>query len=367
MIRHDALPDIDLRHMLRMTDSTGMLQHARYGVPDPDHGYCVDDNCRALIAAVLYSRLFGYDEQAAPVARYLAFLAHAFNKENGRFRNFMQYDRAWLEDAGSEDSHGRCLWALGFAAGMAHGVCFAGLARELFSSAVGAVSEFRYYRPWCFTLLGIHHFRSAGGEQRPLYADVEAELLDRLLARFDEHASDDWPWCDDILTYDNARIPQALLLAGRDLGRDDAVERGLRALEWLLDAQTAPDGHLSIIGNEGWYPKGGEPAAFDQQPLEACALVDACLCARRVTGDERWDDHALTCFEWFSGRNDLGAVMYDSVTGGGRDGLASWGVNQNQGAESTLAWVLGALLLRAHATKPFEATWTDDETTTGEA
>jgi len=353
-----ALPPLDLRHLLRITDDTGILQHATWAVPDHHHGYCVDDNCRALIAALHHARLRGADPELLPLDRYLAFIAYALNEPLGRFRNFMSYDRRWLEDAGSDDSHGRTLWALGLAAQLAPGEVQRGLARRLFLAALPAARRLPHARSIAFTLLGLDAFLQAElDDDEPARADViEArdQLGDRLMAMFQTGADEDWPWFEDLVTYDNAKPPHALLLTAVARGDHDMRRLALRILRWLIDVQRDPEGgHLSIIGNAGWLTRQGDRARFDQQPLEAHALVEACLAAARVVEDDderaAWVEHAWWAASWFFGQNDVGESLYNPETGGCRDGLTPRGVNRNEGAESTLAMVLSVLALHDHA------------------
>ena len=343
-----ALPEIDLRQLLALTDDTGMFQHARWATPDPHHGYCIDDNARALIAAVLHAQVRGPTAEPSPVPiqRYLAFLVYAFDEQACRFRNFMGYDRRWLESVGSQDSQGRTLWALGEAVRLAPDDNTAGLARNLLHRALPAAASFEYLRSRAFALLGIEAYLTT--EHDANAAALRDQLAEHLLAVWRENASGDWPWFEDVATYDNAKLPHALLVAGASMDRPDMTDAALTSLRWLLDAQTADAGHLSIIGNEGWYPRGGKRAQFDQQPLEAHALVHACLAAAEHTGDNAWVDHAWRCFQWFHGGNDLGVTLYDEQTGGCQDGLRRGGANANQGAESSLAYLLSVLELHRY-------------------
>ncbi len=353
----DPLPTLNLTHLLVLTDDTGILQHATYATPDLHHGYCTDDNARALIAAVnvlsLPREVWAQGDTVASdpdrlliaTQRYLAFLHYAFNDAAHRFRNFMQYDRSWLEEVGSEDSHARTIWGLGKAIRLAPSRDIRTLAERLMDRALPAVNEFHHLRPWAYALLGFDAYARARGTH-PLAEAARAELAERLFAILQEHATDEWPWWEDWLTWGNAKLPHALLVGGHALHRDDMIHAALRALRWILDVQTGDHGQLSIIGNAGWYLRGNpERARFDQQPIEAKALVQACLTAAAVTRDPVWARQAERCFAWFTGGNDLGLPVYNAKTGGGQDGLTVHGVNANQGAESTLAYTLSVLAL----------------------
>ncbi len=343
-----GLPAIDLRQLLALTDDTGMFQHARWATPDPHHGYCIDDNARALIAAVLHASVHSAGEEASavPLQRYLSFLVYAFDEATGRFRNFMGYDRRWLEPVGSQDSQGRTIWALGQAVQLAPEENTRGLALNLLHRALPAVESFAFLRSRAFALLGIDAYLSSEPDANA--AALRDRLAEGLLAAWRGNADAAWPWFEDVATYDNAKLSHALLVAGASMERAEMIDAALTSLRWLLEVQTAEAGHLSIIGNDGWYPRGGERAQFDQQPLEAHALVHACLAAAELTGESAWADQAWRCFAWFRGANDLGVPLYDEQTGGCQDGLSATGPNANQGAESTLAYLLSVLELHRH-------------------
>ena len=343
----EGLPEADLRHVQVLTDGTGILQHASYGAPNHDHGYCSDDNARALIAGALHSRLYGYDEQIMPIQEYLGFLNYAFNDRTGRFRNFMSYDRQWLEDIGSEDSHGRTIWALGVTVAMAPNEAVSGLAQDLLVRALPPIGAFPYIRSKAFSLIGLDAYLSVEPDDVQA-GQVRADLAEQLYAAYVQNAHPDWPWWEDVVTYANAKLPHALLLCGQALGRQDWVEAALLALRWLIGVQMAEDGHLTIIGNRGWLVRGGGRARLAQQPLEAHAIVLAALTATRITGDRAWVDVALRALEWFLGRNDRGLPLYNADTGGCHDGLEDDQVNANQGAESTLAYLSSVLELHAY-------------------
>lgn len=334
------LPRPRFDHVLRMTDSTGMLQHAWFSVPNYAHGYCTDDNARALLLTLLWKDLGDTTATVDQLATTcLAFLCYALDPVTKRFRNFMGYDRRWLEAVGSEDSHGRALWALGTCAAHARDRGRRLLARQLFVEALPPAADLAHPRTWAFTLLGIHAYltRHPGDERA---AALRVTLAERLMARFAEHARDDWLWLGDDATYDNARLPHALIQAGRALNRPAMFETGLLALRWLIQKQTSAEDVFQPIGSDGFCHRNGTRALFDQQPIEVQATVSACLEAYRATDDAGWFDRAQRVFEWFTGRNDLGLPLYDAKTGGCRDALHADRVNENQGAESTLAFHL---------------------------
>ncbi len=358
----EELPEIDLRHLRMLTDDTGAIQHATYTAPNRDTGYTTDDNARALIVACRVFNLRRDESILGLMHVYLGFLLHAFNEERRRFRNFMAYDRRWLEDQGSEDSHGRAIWAVGQGVGYVKNESIVSLCARLFAESLPTTETFVSPRALSYTLLGIHDYlRKFGGDAT--VRRVRETLARRLQDQFDGYATDEWPWLEDAITYSNGVLPHALLMSGQWIPDSHMVETGLKSLRWLLDVQTGGSGHLSIVGNDGWYPRDGEKAKFDQQPVEAMVLAHACLEAYNMTQEKEWIDEARRCFHWFLGQNDLGLALYDFETGGCRDGLHPNGVNENQGAESTLAWLLALTALHgARMEKPAE----EDEKPSGE-
>jgi len=341
------LPALKPHHLHRLTDDVGIMQHAVFTVPNYDEGYTTDDNARALIAAVLLVEAgdAAVDEAHDLASRYLAFLWHAFDGPSGRFRNFLSFDRRWLEQAGSEDSHARALWAIGVVVGRSIHAGLRGPASRLFDQALQAVLDFTSPRAWAFALFGIQEYlRRFSGDRAARQA--REVLAGRLLDAYRRTASPDWPWFEEIVAYCNASLPHALLECGRWMGRSDMIEAGLTSLEWLASVQRSRKGHFVPIGSNGFYRRGGERARFDQQPVEAQAMVSACLAASGVTGEARWQEEARRAFEWFLGRNDLGLSLYDPSSGGCRDGLHPDCANENQGAESTLAFLLALLEMR---------------------
>lgn len=341
-----VLPEIRLDHLRTLTDDTGFFQHALYSIPNRSHGYCTDDNARALVAAVMNWRLFK-DEQIRPLFRiYLSFLLDAYNRENGRMRNFLSYQRRWLEEAGSEDSHGRTVWALGHTVAYPPEDSLLGLITPLFKELLLPAEPFTSPRAWAFIVLGaVYYLKRFGGDLE--VRKLVSTLSERLSRQFAENASEEWFWLEEIVTYDNARIPQALIAAGSCLDEQRFLETGLRALDWLISVQTNPEGgQLSLIGNNGWLHRGGGKAPFDQQPLDAAALVDACSQAYQATGEPRWQIAMDWSFNWFFGNNDIHRPLYDFSSGGCHDGLMPGGVNQNLGGESTISLLL--VLHRMH-------------------
>ncbi|MBI5602071.1 MAG: glycosyltransferase family 4 protein [Deltaproteobacteria bacterium] len=344
--RPGELPPLKLDHLHLMTDDTGMLQHARFTIPNYREGYSIDDNARALIVSTLLEEL-GRGEAFKLASRYLAFIGYAFNTETGRFRNFMDYQRNWLEESGSDDSHGRTLWALGTVLGRSNTPVLQSMAGWVFEQALPAILNTTSPRAWAFALIGIHEYlRRFEGDRRA--NQVRDELAGRLLTLYKNSCSDEWCWYEAGLTYCNAALPQALLMCGQWIPDKTMTEAGLESLHWLADLQRtdAAGGHFVPIGSNGFYPRGGERVRFDQQPVEAQTMASACLEAYRSTGDERWRKEARRAFEWFLGRNDLNLPVYDPTTGGCRDGLHPDRLNENQGAESTLAFLQTLLELR---------------------
>ncbi|MBD3346183.1 MAG: glycosyltransferase [Chitinivibrionales bacterium] len=340
-----SLPEINLDHCFAMTDDTGMTQHASFTVPDYDHGYCIDDNTRALIVMVMAHNLMPDDIRLVRFQKkYLAFIKHAFNGNNGWFRNFMSYDRRWLESKGGEDSQGRAIWGLGVCAALSRDRGCTALSTTMFHKGIKVVEKLKHVRALAFALVGIHAYlaRFSGDSE---VRRIREKLANTLSSQFNSHLDDEWPWFEDeIVTYANAKIPQALLLSGQWLQRDDMIETGFKTLDWLINIQKGND-RFSPIGNHGWLKKGETKPLFDQQPIEAQAMVETCILAYNMTGNDHYSTMAQMVFNWFLGHNDLNEPLYDYTTGGCRDGLTPDGPNLNQGAESTLAWLLSLLAM----------------------
>lgn len=336
------LPPQRLDHIVRMSDGTGIFQHAIFNVPNFHEGYCTDDNARAFILCNLLDESGGAPHSLSLdqlSTSYLSLLAAALNRDTARFRNFMSHGRHWLEESGSEDSHARALWALGVGSGRSRNSGHRLLSVHLFELGLPTVDHFTSPRAWAFTLLGIHEYLREFPEKAKVLAARDF-FTHRLVELWKHCATEDWPWFETSATYDNARLCQALILSGADSPDVEALEIGLKSLRWLASIQRTQAGHFRPIGSNGFYLKDGARADFDQQPVEAQAMVSACLDAFRVTGDPFWSGEAKRAFEWFLGRNDLGLPLYDSASGGCGDGLHEDRVNSNQGAESSLAFQL---------------------------
>ncbi|OIR14868.1 GDP-mannose-dependent alpha-(1-2)-phosphatidylinositol mannosyltransferase [mine drainage metagenome] len=341
------LPEMKLDHLYRMSDSTGIFQHASFTVPNFAEGYCTDDNARALVLALMLQRLGKSSPQLqAHATTFAAFLNHAFDRQRGRFRNFMSFDRHWLEDVGSEDCQGHALWALGLCVAQAGQGNLQLLAAQLFELALPAAAGFTSPRAWAFALIGIDEYlRRLSGDRR--VTQFRDTLTSKLLQRYADAGTPEWEWFEEVVSYANAKLPHAMILSGRCMNNAPMLELGLKTLRWLVKVQTSPAGSFRPVGSDGFYPRGRERALFDQQPIEAQATVSACIEAYHATNDPAWLAEARRAFEWFLGRNDLGLALYDPSTGGCRDGLHVDRLSQNQGGESTLAFLLALAEMQA--------------------
>lgn len=344
------LPVLNTAHMLSMTDDTGILQHAIFSVPNANEGYTTDDNARALIVSALLDECSEETDKREYLSlshRYLAFLWLAFNGDIGRFRNFLSYDRRWLEDVGSDDSHGHALWSLGKVLGHSRDAGLRGAAGRLFEAAVPATLMFTSPRAWAFCILGMQAYLDWFPGDRAIQG-VRNSLANRLLNIYERSHSATWKWFEKSLSYSNARISQALILAGWRSDNERMIEAGMDSLKWLVAEQHRDDSEIFVpIGSDGFFVEGSEKARFDQQPLEACATVSACLEAYRLTEEGCWLEEAQRAFNWFLGKNDLQVPVYDPMTGGCKDGLHPDRINENQGAESTLSFLMALLEMQA--------------------
>ena len=343
---------ISRQHLEVLTGELGILQHAVGSRPDPDHGYCVDDVARALEVDVLHARTLGWARVSESAERSMAFLEDAFDPSTGRFRNFRQIDGEWIGGPGSNDSLGRAMLALGETIAAAPDTRLVDRAIGLFELALPATARLASPRAQASVVLGCAAVRRAQLERggMPVLGIAATETMRRLATglhvRFIDFARPGWPWAEPTLTYENALLPRALIVAGASLGADVMLRIGCQVLDWLIEVQTAPGGHLSPIGN-GWWSRGGTKSQFDQQPIEATALLLAAEAAYRVTDRPRYLDAMERAYGWFLGRNDLGRRVATSTRGACSDGLTATGVNANEGAESTLMWLMALEHIRA--------------------
>jgi glycosyltransferase involved in cell wall biosynthesis len=343
--RGPAAPDMQIGYFLSMCDDTGLFQHAVHSVPDRAHGYCVDDNARALLLACA---LNGPGEHPLPeiqTARFAAFVQHAWNPDTRRFRNFMGFNRTWLEDKGSEDSHGRTLWALGECARKDASPSRRRWASALFAEALSTAAGFRSPRAMAFALLGLDAYCAVAPDDRRA-REIRHSLADTLVSALALVETPDWVWFEEVLAYDNARLPQALIATGLATQTPAYVDAGLRTLRWLMTQQTTSTGHFRPVGTTSFGELRKPPGAFDQQPVEATATIAACLIAWRADGDAEWKAIATRVFFWFFGGNDLSVPLVDSETGSCRDGLHPDRANENRGGESVVSYLLALAEMR---------------------
>ncbi len=354
-----AIPAAERHHLRELQGELGIMQHANGSRPDPRHGYCTDDVARSLVVDLLHARELGWRDVAESAAISVAFLEEAFNHRSGRFRNMRAADGTWLDEEGSEDAHARAVYALASASVSVPDPRLRAAASGLVASALPACLGLANPRPQAAAFLAADTL--AGNGRDPGHAAC-LPLADALWASVGPTAwrragitggvgtatlSAAWPWPEATLTYENGIVPQALIAAGRRLARSVMLVHGLRLLDWLLLVETAPEGHLSTIGNEGWYPSRGRKATWDQQPIEATSLLLAAEAAADATGSARYRDAVERCYGWFLGRNDLGVAVAIPERGSCHDGLTPRGPNPNQGAESTLAWLTAVEHVRA--------------------
>ena len=334
-----SLPEVKLDYLQRLTDDTGVFQHAVYQTPNRSDGYTTDDAARALIVAIMNYNLFHEPKVIDLIHTYLSFMHSAIDPETNRARNFLSYNKNWLDEVGSEDSHGRTIWSLGFTIWHAPDQAILSIANHLFKQAVKSVMELYSPRACAYNILGCIYYLKRFSRDTEIN-NIVTILGKRLSQQYADNRTDRWRWFENIVTYSNARMSQALIAVGQYLNDETMISQGLESLNWLLTIQTArKTGYLSLVGNSGWYRKGGKKSQFDQQPVDAQCLLEACYQAYLATGNERWSGKMDIVFSWFLGKNDKNECLYDFNTGGCFDALQRWGLNQNQGGESTISWL----------------------------
>ncbi len=328
---------VNLSYLETLSDSVGMRQHAIHGIPMLESGYTVDDNARALVALLDFGDLFKKERARGECVRYLSFL-NFMQKPNGWFHNVLLFNRQFENERGSADCFGRALWASGRAANSWLAENHKINAKKMFYKALPWVQGLEDSRPVAFSIIGLAEMLKADGNNRVLLEKIEF-LAEKMFCFFAENSSENWKWFEDILTYDNARLPKAMFAAFHATGRKDFLDVAEKSF-WFLARQTVKGEMFEPVGQNGWFPKGGQKALFDQQPIEAASMVQAATAGFFATNNKDYKKIALTCFNWFFGGNKLGAALYDKKTGACFDGLTPKNVNLNQGAESLVEFLL---------------------------
>ncbi len=333
------LPAIKMDYLNGFTDDTGIFQHARHCIPKRGEGYTTDDNARALVACAKYSTIKSDQQTKKLASTYLAFLNH-MQKPDGNFHNYLSYDRRFLDVDGSDDCLGRALWGCGCTVNSKLPDNVKLVAKEIFDNALSCLDRSISLRAFASTLLGLYNCYRAKPDD-DLF-DNTVKLADRMVQQYQNEVKPNWHWFEQYLTYDNARLPQALFDAYNVTKKQDYLDVATEAFDFILNNLIVDDKFVPI-GNKCWYTLGGERAIYDQQPLEAAAFVDAAAEAFYTTKQPRYAKAALLGFEWFTGKNTRNFVMYNSETGGCFDGLTADSANWNQGAESSISYLIARL------------------------
>ncbi len=343
------LPQVKLDYLKKLTDETGIIQHAKYSIPNYNDGYCLDDNSRALMLTVLLEDTSFYNNETRYLQeKYAAFINYSFDEKLKLFKNQLSYDRKWLEEVGSEDSNGRAIWALGTAISRSKNQQLQNWAADIFIRAVPNVENFTSPRAWAFILLGVTEYLSKFSGDR-LVSQLRDEFENRLIKIYNIVKSNEWRWFENYLTYSNAKLSLGLIASAMISGNEEAMQTGIESLKWLCELQKSPLGNFAPVGNDGFYNRGQKRAWYDQQPIEAYSTVYATLKAFEATKDSQWMKEARLAFEWFLGRNDNQISLVDQNTGACRDGLQLDRVNSNMGAESTLSYLLSLTLMHLYS------------------
>lgn len=336
------LPPFSLDHIKRMTDGTGLFQHAKFGIPNLKEGYCIDDNARGLLMVLMAYKQENNSQAVELMRIYLGFI-HYMQNDNGTFRNFLSFSRNFLDDVGSEDSFGRTIWALGYLIGNAPNDTYLQFGREMFLKASPNFEKLQYVRGIADTIIGISYYLQ-GSPSNIEMVEKMRHLSYKLIDKYNVYSTESWKWFEPVLTYDNAVMPLSLLHAGEILMDEKIINTAIESMHFISGI-TLKNEYLSIIGNEKWYAKDSIHSMFAQQPIDAMMMVLMFQKAYLLTKDETYLDNLYTSYMWFLGENDLRMKLYDHETKGCFDGLEFYGVNQNQGAESTLAYLISHLAL----------------------
>jgi glycosyltransferase involved in cell wall biosynthesis len=336
------LPPFSLEHIKRLTDDTGIIQHAKFGIPNLKEGYCLDDNARALLLTTMTVKQKKDKSALVLCPIYLSYIHYMQNKD-GSFRNFLSFSRIYLDEVGSEDSFGRAMWALGYLLANSPNGSYYQSAHLIFFAAIPIAKNLKSPRAIAYAIIGVSYYLKSKPSDDGMI-ELLKSFTDRLTELFKKYSSDDWPWFEEYFAYDNALLPLALLHAYEFIKDDDVLSIALVTMDFLSKVALS-EGYLSIIGNHQWYYKGQEKSKFAQQPIDAMAMVLMFRQAYIITHDKQYLNKMFTCFMWFLGENDLRLSLYDYETKGCCDGLESYGVNRNQGAESTLSYLISYLTI----------------------
>lgn len=336
----DDFPVFNLTHILRLTDNTGIVQHAKYGIPNLKEGYCLDDNTRALLMITMAYRQLKIPETLRLLPIYLSFV-HYMQTDGGHFRNFLHFNRTYLDENGSEDSFGRNIWALGYLIRFAPDNSYREFAAELFHKSFDVFKELSHVRGYANSIIGISHYLKYYQSDEDMMKML-IDLTNKLMSALEKESDENWHWFENIMTYDNGILPLALLHSYEITGSRKVKEAALDTLEFLVE-KTFSKKYLTPVGNSGWLQKEGEAPLYDQQAIEVMAMVLLFEQAYQITKDTSYIEMMFTSFMWFLGENELHIPLYDHETNGCCDGLQFNGINRNQGAESTLAYLIAHL------------------------
>jgi len=336
----EIMPELSLDYVKRLTDSTGIIQHAKYGIPNWTEGYCVDDNARALVMALMAYQLNQDKEALALLPSYMSFL-HYMQREDGNFRNFLSYSRQYLDETGSEDAFGRAVWSLGYLVNFAPNNSFAEFGEELILKSAPHFSTLRYLRGISNSIIGISYYLKSHSSNKEMLAELNS-LTAKLMDAYQETRGENWHWFENHLTYDNAILPLSLFHSAEITGNKKVLETALESMKFL-EMLTVNSKYLNPVGNKGWFFREGEMPLNDQQAIETMAMVLMYSQAFKLTQDAQYLKKMFSGYLWFLGENSLRAPLYDPETKGCCDGLQLSGVNRNQGAESTLAYLISHL------------------------
>ena len=333
---------IPLDGLKALTDDVGMFQHTKFSTISRKEGYTTDDNARALIATLRHHRNFGDPDSLKLAETYLSFMLH-MQRDDGRFRNLMGFDRGFRDDVGSEDCMGHALWACGYALSADAPEEMRLVAKEIFDRCLPPSRLFTSPRAKALTILGLCQYQRAFPKDLSLPRHID-EISSELIAQYGVEADEEWRWFESYLTYANARLPQALFVAHNSMGDSACLKVAVDSFDFLVETHIT-DGVFTPIGTECWYVKGGERAIYDQQPIEASCMVEAAVLSYVITGEEKYLESAKAAFEWYHGRNTKNVVLINSKTGKCYDGITPDGLNRNQGAEATISYYLAHLIL----------------------